>query len=236
MVTFENRLEPFVADHAIVVYSDIACPWAHVAVHRLVEARRTLGLETELGIVHRAFPLEIINEQATPKLILDAEIPVCADLDPGAGWSTDPEPWTYPVSTLPALEAVQAAQSQGPELSVALDRALRRAMFEHWRCVAVFGVVLEVARTVDGLDVDVLWEDIESGSARTEVFHDARVVQATDIPGSPTLVLPDGTLVHNPGIDKHWEDGPGSRVVVDHHDPDIIVELVERARALGPAD
>ncbi|MCA1690698.1 MAG: DsbA family protein, partial [Actinobacteria bacterium] len=34
-----------IAAGTIVVYSDIGCPWAHLAVYRLHAARRRLGLE-----------------------------------------------------------------------------------------------------------------------------------------------------------------------------------------------
>ena len=91
------------AAHGIVVYSDIACPWAHIAVHRLHRERRRLGLDREILVDHRAFPLELVNHQPTPKVILDAEVPICRELEPDTGWGDEPHPWTYPVSTLPAL-------------------------------------------------------------------------------------------------------------------------------------
>ena len=73
------------AAHGIVVYSDIECPWAHIAVHRLHRERRRLGLDRELPVDHRAFPLELVNHQPTPKTILDAELPICEELEPDAG-------------------------------------------------------------------------------------------------------------------------------------------------------
>src|SRR6056297_37514 len=123
-------------DHAITVFSDIACPWAHLQVFRLDRARRELGLVDEVLVDHRAFPLELLNCRSTPKVLLESEIPTIAELDPDAGWSNEPEPWTYPVSSMAALEAIQAAKRQGPEVSVRLDLALRRAMFQDWRCIA----------------------------------------------------------------------------------------------------
>jgi predicted DsbA family dithiol-disulfide isomerase len=223
-------------DHAIVVFSDIACPWAHIAVHRLLAARAKLGLESELAIDHRPFPLELVNGRPTPKQILDAEIPGCMELEPEAGWSLEPSPWTYPVSTLPALEAVQAAKSQGSSLSERLDVTLRRAMFAEWRCLAVFPVVMEVAETVEGLDTEQLWNEIVSGRARADFFHHDRLGRSDAIPGSPTLVLADGSTHHNPGIEMHWDDSPGETLVIDSDDPGVMTELVEQARALRPSD
>src|SRR4051812_46903483 len=102
-----------VEPRTIVVYSDIGCPWAHVAVYRLLRARARLDLDDRVTLDHRAFPLEVFNSQPTPKSILDAEIPVAGGVEPNAGWQT----WQgaeheYPVTMLPALEAVQAAKEQ----------------------------------------------------------------------------------------------------------------------------
>ncbi len=231
-----TETSPRSAGHAIVVYSDIACPWAHIAVHRLLRERRQLGLDGEVALDHRAFPLELVNRRPTPKHLLDVEIPVCAGLEPDAGWDRSPSPWAYPVSTLPALEAVQAAKAQSAAASEALDRAMRRAMFADWRCLSVFGEVLDVAETVDGIDVDALWDEIRSGRPRADVFHQFDFVSDDRIAGSPTLVLADGSSHHNPGIEIHWTDGPGSDLIVDRDDPSVIVELIERAVALSPAD
>lgn len=224
------------SDFAIAVYADIACPWAHIALHRLRRIRRELGLDDEIPIDHRAFPLEIVNSRPTPEWLLRSEIPTCQNLEPSAGWSNDPDPWTYPVSTLPALEAVQASKSQGIEVSERLDAALRRAMFEQWRCLAVFGVVLDVAGTVEELDVDRLWSDIRQGDARAEVLVQLDDAQSRDLPGSPTLVLPDGSVWHNPGIEFHWEGDPGDRLVIDADDPDAYRPILEQSRAAQPAD
>ena len=223
-------------DFGITVYSDIACPWAHVAVHRLHRAISERGVDDEIELDHRAFPLEIVNGRPTPKDILDVEVRVCADLEPEAGWSFDPHPWTYPVSTLPALEAVQAAKEQGADASAGLDRALRRSMFRDWRCLSVFAVVEEIAATVDGLDVEKLRSTIRSGNARSEIWHQLDDVEASGIPGSPTFVLPDGTTVHNPGIEFHWEDERHEHLVVDVDDRDAIADLVDLAITLRPAD
>src|ERR671927_139585 len=98
----------------ILLYSDIGCPWAHLAVYRLRAARRRAGLDGRIHLDHRAFPLEVFNRRPTPRRILAAEVPVVGGLDPEAGWQIWQEDLaTWPVTTLPALEAVQAAKEQG---------------------------------------------------------------------------------------------------------------------------
>jgi predicted DsbA family dithiol-disulfide isomerase len=222
--------------HGIVVYSDIACPWAHIAVHRLQRERRRLGLDREVIVDHRAFPLELVNREPTPKDLLDVEIEVCADLEPEAGWDRHPPPWKYPVSTLPALEAVQAAKAQGASVSEDVDHAMRHAMFAEWRCLSVFGEVLDVAATVETVDVDELWSEIRSGRPRSDVFDQFDLSSTGRIAGSPTFVLPDGSGHHNPGIEMRWSDGPGSELIIDCDDPSAVVELIERAVALATSD
>lgn len=229
--TADDRLVP--PPGSITVFSDIACPWAHLAVYRLDRARRELGVGPELRIDHRAFPLELLNCRSTPKVLLEMEIPTIAQLDPDAGWSNEPEPWTYPVSSLAALEAIQGAKRQDAELSVRLDLALRQAMFRDWRCIAVYGEVMDIARALDGLDGDALWDEITSNRARTEIWRDLEIARTDAVPASPTFILPDGTTVVNPGIEFHWEGGHDGTLVIDRDDHDAARDLVRRALAPG---
>jgi hypothetical protein len=135
-----------VAAGTVVIYSDIACPWTHVAMHRIHAARRRLGLEGRVALVHRAFPLELINRRPTPRRVLDAEIPVAGALAPDAGWQLWQAPdWEWPVTTLLALEAVRAAEVQSLRAAEELDLGLRRALFAQSRCISLLPVILDVA-------------------------------------------------------------------------------------------
>src|ERR671932_783943 len=140
-----TRGMPDVAPATIAIYSDIGCPWAHLAVYRLHVTRKRLGLEDAVAFDHRAFPLEVFNERA--------------------GWQIwQAEPFTWPVTTLLALEAVQAAKEQGPQASERLDRALRVVLFGRSRCISLRHVVLEVAAET-GIDVPALREALDDGRA-----------------------------------------------------------------------
>lgn len=202
----------------IVLFSDIACPWATVAVERFHEARQRSGAPVRL--VHRAFPLELVNERATPKPTLDVEIPVTAKLVNRLfrSWSGQLHEW--PVTTLLALEAVRAAGDQAE----ALDRALRRAFFHDSRCISLRSVVLDVARTV-GADIE---DAIDDGRCRRAVIDDLALARSGVVKGSPHAFLPDGTDVHNPGIAMHWAAG---KPVIDTDDPKVWDELLSRAGA-----
>jgi predicted DsbA family dithiol-disulfide isomerase len=216
----------------LVVYSDIACPWAHVAVHRLHDARRRLGLDERVRFDHRVFALELANARPTPRLTLESEIPVAGALAPEAGWQLWQGPaHEYPVSTLPALEAVQAAKEQGLEASEALDLALRRAFFAESRCITMHHVIVEVANEV-GIDAATLERSLEVGTARAHVHFQHRVGEDGDaVDGSPHVFAPGGLDAHNPGVTMHVEgDGDGAESpVVDGDDPVAVDHLLEAA-------
>lgn len=215
----------------IVVYADIGCPWAHLAVHRLHTARAGLGLSDKVAFDIRSFPLEIVNEQPTPKLILDAEIVAVGTLDPGAGWQMwQRPPHEYPVTTLPALEAVEAAKEQGLRASEELDRALRVAFFAHSEVISLRHVIREVAASCAAMDADKLMDALDDGRARQAVITQAGYAASDDVIGSPHLFLADGTSEHNPGIEMHWEGEHGRGFpVVDRDRPEIYGELLLRA-------
>ena len=64
---------------------------------------------------------------------------------------------------------------------------------------------------------------------------DFAIARTDAIPGSPTLRLPDGVTVHNPGMTVHWE-GPWAAgyPIVDADDPRAYEDLVRRAADNAP--
>jgi predicted DsbA family dithiol-disulfide isomerase len=225
-----------VAPGTIAVYSDLGCPWSHLAVHRLLSTRAAMGLDNEVTLDHRPFLLELVNAEPTPRRTLDAEIPVVGGHDPGAGWQM----WqaaesAWPVTMLLPMEAVQAAKDQGLKAGEQLDRALRVAFFGQSRCVSLRSVVLEVAAGCPEVDVDALAEALDDGRARRALVdqHQAAVA-ADEVKGSPHLFLPDGTNAHNPGIEMHWEGEQGQGFpVVTKDDPSVYGDLLVQAARLA---
>ena len=220
-----------VAPKTIVVYGDITCPWAHLAVYRLHAARAKLDLDDEIRLDIRSFPLELFNEQATPKNVLDAEISVAGGLDPEAGWQMWQRPDSeYPVTSMPALEAVQAAKEQSLLASEQLDRRLRVGFFGESRVISLRHEILDLAAECPAVDVELLADAIDSGSARDVVMEQKAIAEGDDVNGSPHVFLPDGTDFHNPGIEMKWEGEHGSGFpVVTEDRPEIYLEIVQRA-------
>jgi predicted DsbA family dithiol-disulfide isomerase len=221
------------APGTVVVYSDIGCPWAHLAVHRLLRARAALGLDGSVTLDHRVFALEVVNRQPTPKLVLDAETVVVGSLDPSAGWQLWQERGhRYPVTILPAMEAVQAAKEQDLAASEQLDRALRVAFFAESRCVSLRSVILDVAESCGQVDAGTLAEAIDDGRARRSVMDQHEVAMSATVAGSPHVFLPDGTDAHNPGICMRWEGRKGEGFpVVSSDDRSVYEDLLRRAAA-----
>ncbi|HEX6140654.1 MAG TPA: DsbA family protein [Candidatus Limnocylindria bacterium] len=219
------------APGTIQVWSDIGCPWAHAAVWRLWDARRRLGLEERVRFDHRVFPLELFNSQPTPRNELEPEIPACSSLAPRAGWQPWSAPdWAWPVTMLPAMEAVQAAKEQGLAASEALDRGLRRAFWAESRCVSLRHVILEVASQTDGLDLDRLAAALDAGTARRALFEQWEVAKTDAVAGSPHLFLPDGTNAENPGVETSWAEDDGAWIpTIVRDDPSVYDDFVRRA-------
>ncbi len=221
-----------VAPGTIAIWSDIGCPWAHLAVYRLHATRARLGLENAVTFEHRPFPLELLNEQPTPRDVLAAEVPVVGAREPDAGWQEWAAPeWHWPVTTLPALEAVQAASAQDERAAEELDRALRVAFFAKSRCISLRHVILEVAEKCAAVDRDTLAGDLDDGVARRALIARFQAADGNEaIEGSPHLFLADGTSLHNPGITMHWDGRPGAGVpVIERDDPSVYDDLLRRA-------
>lgn len=219
----------------VVVYSDLNCSFAHLAVHRLHEARRQLGLEDRLHFDHRAFPLELFNLSVNERPGVDSEIAVVGALDPDAGWRLWQGPdWRYPVTMLPALEAVQAAKVQGWAASEQLDRALRRAFWAHNRCISMRHVILDIAEETGAVDRAELADALDSGRHRAAVLAQYGTARDDRVICSPHVFLADGTNLANPGVSAHWVNGEFGEgyPIIDADDTTACRHLLERAAEL----
>jgi predicted DsbA family dithiol-disulfide isomerase len=216
-----------VPPNTIAVWSDLGCPWSHVVVWRLHDARRRLGLEGRVHFEHHVFPLELFNNEPTPRPIREAEWPTAATLAPRAGWQAWAAPdHAWPVTMLPPMEAVQAAAMQSPAAAEELDRGLRRAFWGESRCISLRHVILEVANESDVVDVAALAEALDDGRARRRILDDWAIARTDEVRGSAHLFAPDGSNEQNPGIGIGWD---GDAPSIEHDDPGAIDEFVRRA-------
>ncbi|HWL37584.1 MAG TPA: DsbA family protein [Frankiaceae bacterium] len=212
----------------ITIWSDVGCPWASLLVWRLHARRAALGIE-DVRLDHRCFPLELFNDRPTPRAIVDAEVEALAPLIEAAGW----RPWwrdasEYPVTTLPALEAVQAAKEQGLAASERLDLALRQAFWRDARCISLRSEILDAAEQAE-VDTKALADALDHGRARATVIADWQAAKDGAAEGSPHVYVGDKGML-NPGVEFHWEGPkPGGKPVVDSDDMAAIDALLRTA-------
>lgn len=219
-----------VAAGTIVIYSDLICPFSHIAVHRLFETRHRLGLDDEIRFDHHAFPIELLNGGPGTRHGSDSEIPALGYLEPEAGWQLWQGPdYHYPNTVLHAFEAIHATKRQGLKQSEELDKALRRAFWADSATIQIHATILGIAATVDDLDVAVLADDLAEGVGRRGVFADYTMAQTDEVSMSPHLFFADGSSVANPGLEVRWQGdwAKGFPVVVSDN-PAIYEDLLSR--------
>ncbi|WP_405056089.1 DsbA family protein [Kribbella sp. NBC_01505] len=211
----------------IKVWSDLLCPFAHVAIHRLRVARERLGVDVQLD--HHTFALELFNGPH-PRPGTDSEAVGLGQLEPEAGFRLWSQPdWAYPSTVLLAAEAVHAAKEQGLRESEELDHALRRAFWLGSRSIGHRQVILDVASEV-GIDSTGLAAALDDGRARSTMMADHAVAVTDAVQGSPQFFLPDGSSVHNPGITVRWE-GPFAEgyPIAQNTDPEWAERILKQA-------
>lgn len=195
----------------VTVWSDIGCPWATLALQTLRSAADARG--TNLVIDHRAFPLELFNRSPTPKELVEAEVITIAGNVPQLGWQLwKGSPSAYPVTLLPALEAVQAAKDPavgGLPASDQLDGELRRAFYVDSQCISIHSVILDTAEGCDRVDHVALAALLAEGRGRSDVYRQWRTAQGSGVQGSPHLFTAGHRFAaHNPGVAYHWTARP----------------------------
>jgi predicted DsbA family dithiol-disulfide isomerase len=111
----------------VEVFGDIACPFTHVALRYLFDARQRRHAE---GFVHvSAWPLEWVNgEPLAPSLVAHEIEALRAQVAPDAFARFSPS--TFPRTSMPAFGLVAAGYAAGPAVGEALSAAVRDALFE----------------------------------------------------------------------------------------------------------
>jgi predicted DsbA family dithiol-disulfide isomerase len=212
-----NGPAEFIPRGGLTVWADIACPWATVVLHRLVRERDRRGLDLMIDL--RAYPLELVNGRPTPRAEIDGDIAALAAMEPDLGmapWSADPD--TYPVTSLPALEAVRAATSQGAEMGLALDSRLRRAFFAEHRCISILPIITDCAEECEGLDVGRLLDEMRTGPVLGDVLGHLDQATHLGVVGSPHVALADGSGWFAPSLETDGDDGDSVRDVPEEID------------------
>jgi predicted DsbA family dithiol-disulfide isomerase len=209
------------------VWSDIHCPWALIAVHRLRTARDEHGLD--VVFVPRAWPLEWVNHRGTPRDIVTVETAALASHEPGLFTTYTDASW--PSTFLPAFELVAAARLvHGMRAAEDVDYALRLAFFRDSKDVSIKAGLEHALLLAGELNPNLQRDEIMNAwlreNPRSDVADDFETSASLPIQGSPQIFWPDGSTTHNPGMTDHfWRDGI---VHIGHADADEAERLLLR--------
>jgi predicted DsbA family dithiol-disulfide isomerase len=203
----------------ITVWSDMFCPWGYVTGLRLRKIRDELGVDVAFDF--RTWPLDVAFKPQ-PASRVKAEIVALAQHEPNAFTLYQGD---LPTSSVLASEAQKWGYSYGDEVGESFDLAIRRALFLHSRNVGLQSELLAVA-TTEGLDAGALAGALSSGRFRSAVDADIREGRELPVEGSPTVVLPDGTVASNPAFEvNRVREIP---IIVGDH-PSAIADLLQQA-------
>lgn len=164
------------------VFADVACPFAHAGLARLVAFRDGLGLTGPVLRV-RAWPLELVNDAPldgaalVPKVeALRAEVAV----DRFGGFDAE----RFPTTSLPALVSEAAAHRTGDEIGERFSLALRRALFDEGADVSD-PEVLRPLREAGGVSEPTAVDE-------AKIHADLAEGRRRGVAGSPHFFTPDG--------------------------------------------
>lgn len=158
----------------IEVFADVACPFTHVGLRRLVERRAAADQDVPLRV--RAWPLELVNgapldARTVAEEVEDLRAQVAPDL------FTAFDVARFPATSMPALVLAAAAYEHGIRVGERVSLALRHALFEEGRDVADPAVLLDIAVSA-GIG-------LPDGGCRQRVLDDWREGQRRGVVGSP---------------------------------------------------
>jgi len=113
----------------VEVFAEIVCPFTHVSLHRLLDARDASGADVPVRV--RAWPLELINNSPQDPDVLAREIDALrVDIAPDLFKGFDPS--RLPHTSLPAFGLVAVAyERQGEAAGETASLAVRDAVFEN---------------------------------------------------------------------------------------------------------
>jgi predicted DsbA family dithiol-disulfide isomerase len=127
----------------VEVFADLWCPFTHVGLRRLVEARATRE-RPDVGIRVRPWPLELVNGEPLAASFVQGEVEtlresVAPDLFQGF------RPDRFPTSTLAGLHLTEAAYRSSLDDGEQVALELRDLLFERGENIADPSVLARVA-------------------------------------------------------------------------------------------
>lgn len=152
----------------VEVFADVCCPFTHVGLRRFVEMREQLGRH-DVGLVVRAWPLELVNGQPLAATFVAEEVEVLRQtVAPDLFRRFAPE--QFPSTSLPAMAVAAAAYRQGAATGEAVSLELRNLLFERGVDISTPAVLEELSHrhaiSVDERDRESVYSDFAEGRER----------------------------------------------------------------------
>jgi predicted DsbA family dithiol-disulfide isomerase len=188
----------------IEVFADVGCPFTHVGLRRFVERRADEGLEGEVALRVRSWPLEIVNGTPLDARFIAEEVDdirrqVAPDLF--GGFREDRFPSTF----VPAMMLAAAADRVSPKVGEDVSLTLRDLLFEQGVDVSDPAVLVGLAEA-HGITVDL--------NDPAPVLADHAEGVERGVVGSPHFFTPDGTFFC-PSLNVGRDDSGHLRVTAD---------------------
>ena len=159
----------------IEVFADIVCPFTHVSLRRLVEARRARHACAAVRV--RAWPLEWINGEPIDRTLAAREIEALqASVAPELFTAFDTAP--LPLTSIPAFGLVAAAYLLDDRVGEAVSLAIRDALFER-------GLDVSDEDVLRGLGAEFGVEPLDRRAAESVTRVDRGRGAARGVQGSP---------------------------------------------------
>lgn len=188
----------------IEVFADVGCPFTHVGLRRFVERRADEGLEDEVALRVRSWPLEVVNGSPLDAHFIAEEVDdirrqVAPDLFGGFREER------FPPTFLPAMTLAAAAYRVAPEVGEDVSLTLRDLLFEQGVDVSDHAVLAGLAEA-HGVPVDL--------DDPSPVLADHAEGVARGVVGSPHFFTAEGTFFC-PSLDVGRDESGHLRVTAD---------------------
>jgi predicted DsbA family dithiol-disulfide isomerase len=210
------------------MWHDYVCPFCNVEATRIMRIKEADGLN--LAVRFHPWPLETANGTQPQAEDEDKWVQLLRTVEPDAFARWDPSSGCWPASSQLLFAAYEVALVQDIMAAAHFDLLLRQGIFQHPQRVDSIEALSELVREA-GLNVAAFRTALEDGSAERQAQAARAEAHNLGIRGIPTLVLPDGEKVINPGLKIRRTDQ--GRVIED--DLAALRELLRRAAGGAPA-
>jgi predicted DsbA family dithiol-disulfide isomerase len=173
----------------ITIYQDVLCSWCYLAEVRLEQVRRELG--DAFRWRSRPYALRLKDAVPTRRELRQWIREVDTAKKEPDGLRLSPTLWTQaqpPRSSVPALQALEAARLQGPDLHQALARSMQRAALEQGIDVTRSDVLYELACHV-GLNMNRFSAAFGTEQCRRLILQEHKLASERGVRGVPTVVI-----------------------------------------------